>query len=103
MSGGKFISTSYSPPWTDGNGTGITANGTALYNRPRIYGVAADPRVLRLGAKVKIWPNPFGYRGRFRVFDTGGAIKGARVDFYDWRGRRAQYGWGVRQVKVCNA
>jgi 3D (Asp-Asp-Asp) domain-containing protein len=43
--------------------------------------------VIPLGSKLKITPNPFGYSGAFTAFDTGGAIKGNRIDFYDWRGR----------------
>jgi hypothetical protein len=71
-----------------------------LKGSPHRYGVAVDPSVIRLGSKLKIWPNPFGYRGAFTAFDTGGAIKGHRLDFYDWRGRSAQMGWGVRSVSV---
>lgn len=100
-SGWRFTSTSYGPPWGGIQGRGVTAAGVDLSRSPRMYGIAADPHVLRLGARVRVWPNPFGYRGRFRVFDTGGAIKGARLDFYDWRGRRAQLAWGRRPVRVC--
>ncbi len=99
--GVKFLSTSYGPPWGGINGGGTTALGVGLAHSPRIYGIAVDPRVVKLGSHVRVWPNPFGYRGRFHAFDTGGAIKGARVDFYDFRGRRAQLAWGVRQVRVC--
>jgi 3D (Asp-Asp-Asp) domain-containing protein len=97
---GTFTATAYGPPWCCGNGGGITANGTNLRGSAKIYGIAADPRVLKLGLRVKVWPNPFGYHGTFRVFDTGGAIKGARLDFYDWRGRSTQLAWGRRTVTV---
>lgn len=97
---GRFVATSYGPPWGGIQGTGVTASGVNLKGNPHIYGVAADPRVLPLGSRVKITPNPFGYRGDFRVFDTGGAIKGKRIDFYDWRGRGAQLAWGSKSVTV---
>jgi 3D (Asp-Asp-Asp) domain-containing protein len=76
------------------------ATGVNLHGSPHIYGVAVDPRVIRLGSKLKITPNPFNYDGPFTAFDTGGAIKGNRIDFYDWRGRAAQNGWGHRNVSV---
>jgi 3D (Asp-Asp-Asp) domain-containing protein len=88
--GGGFVSTSYGPPWGGIQGTGVTATGVNLKGSPHMYGIAVDPSVLSLGHKYKVWPNPFGYRGAFKAFDTGGAIKGNRIDFYDWRGRKAQ-------------
>ena len=97
---GTFTATAYGPPWCCGNGTGLTANGTNLTGAPKIYGIAADPRILKMGSRVKVWPNPFGYRGLFRVFDTGGAIKGNRLDFYVWSSRSAQLAWGRRTVTV---
>jgi 3D (Asp-Asp-Asp) domain-containing protein len=97
---GKFRSTAYGPPWGGIQGTGVTASGVNLKGSPHIYGVAADPRILPLGTRVKINPNPFGYGGSFKVFDTGGAIKGRRIDFYDWRGRKTQMAWGSRTVNV---
>jgi 3D (Asp-Asp-Asp) domain-containing protein len=99
--GGGFVSTSYGPPWGGIQGTGVTRTGVNLKNSPHIYGIAVDPSVLSLGQKYKVWPNPFGYRGAFKAFDTGGAIKGNRIDFYDWRGRQAQLGWGRRDVTVA--
>lgn len=98
--GGTFSSTSYGPPWGGIQGTGTTATGVNLAKAPHRYGIAVDPSVIPLGSNVHVWPNPFGYKGTFRAFDTGGAIKGRRIDFYDWRGRRAQNGWGRRSVEV---
>jgi 3D (Asp-Asp-Asp) domain-containing protein len=100
---GKFGATSYGPPWGGIQGTGVTATGVNLKGNPKVYGIAADPRVLKLGSRVKVNPNPFGYRGDFRVFDTGGAIKGRRIDFYDWRGRKSQLAWGHRTVAVSTS
>lgn len=100
---GKYTSTSYGPPWGGIQGTGVTRTGVNLKGNPRIYGIATDPRMIALGSKVFAYPNPFGYTGRFSAFDTGGAIKGRRVDFYDWRGRKRQNGWGRRQVTISRA
>lgn len=100
---GKFVATSYGPPWTGPNGTGVTAAGVNLKGSPHMYGIAADPRVLKMGMNVRVQPNPFNYGGTFRVFDTGSDIKGNRIDFYDWRGRTAQTGWGRKTVTVSTA
>lgn len=97
---GKFVATSYGPPWGGIQGTGTTATGVDLHSGPHRYGVAVDPSVIPLGSKLRITPNPFNYGGAFEAFDTGGAIKGNRIDFYDWRGRKAQYGWGTKTVTV---
>lgn len=100
---GKFESTSYGPPWGGIQGQGVTAAGVNLKGGPHIYGIAADPRVIPLGTNVRVQPNPFGHGGTFKVFDTGGAIKGNRIDFYDWRGRQKQLAWGRRTVTVSTA
>jgi 3D (Asp-Asp-Asp) domain-containing protein len=97
---GQFISSSYGPPWNAMNGTGVTATGVDLTSGPVAYGVAVDPGVIPLGSKLGIQPNPFGYDGVFKAFDTGGAIQGKRIDFYDWRGRDEQLAWGMRPVEV---
>ena len=98
--GGKYLSTAYGPPWDAMNGTGVTKTGVNLKNAPKRYGIAVDPSMIPLGSRVKVSPNPFGYSGAFEAFDTGGAIRGNRIDFYDWRGRQAQMGWGRRSVTV---
>lgn len=100
MASGGFVSTAYGPPWGGINGGGTTATGVDLHGSPHMYGVAVDPSVIPLGSNLSISPNPFGYSGPFKAFDTGGAIKGNRIDFYDWRGRSSQMGWGRRNVTV---
>lgn len=96
-----FTATAYGPPWGGIQGQGVTATGIDLTKAPARYVVAVDPSVIKLGSKLKIWPNPFGDPNIvFTAGDTGGAIKGNRIDFYDWRGRKTQVGWGVRAVKV---
>lgn len=97
---GGFVSTAYGPPWGGIQGQGVTATGINLKGNPHRYLVAVDPKVIPLHTKTGIWPNPFGYRGKFEAEDTGGAIKGKRIDFYDWRGRSKQNAWGRRTVAI---
>lgn len=99
---GKFQSTAYGPPWNAMNGTGVTATGVDLRPARQMFGIAIDPNRLKLGKNYYVWPNPFGRKGPFKAFDTGGAIKGNRIDFYDWRGRRSQMSWGRRAVTVSD-
>ena len=42
--------------------------------------IAADPRVLKLGSKVVI--NAGAWSGTYLVSDTGGAIKGKKIDIW---------------------
>ena len=92
---GAYRSTAYGPPWGGIQGAGVaTAGGIRIDGgAPRKYIIAADPRVIALGQWVYAWPNPFGWRGAFLAADTGGAIKGRAIDFYDWRGRAYQNRW----------
>ena len=92
---GLFTSTAYGPPWGGLQGPGVaTAGGIRLDGgAPRKYLIATDPSVIGLGRWVYAWPNPFGWRGAFLAADTGGRIKGRRIDFYDWRGRAHQNRW----------
>jgi 3D (Asp-Asp-Asp) domain-containing protein len=99
---GAYSATAYGPPWGGIQGAGIATSGglPIAGGAPRWYMVAADPAFLQHGNFIYIWPNPFGWKGSFFVADTGGAILSRRVDFYDWRGRAAQYRWGTRAVEV---
>lgn len=93
------MSTAYGAPWNSVQGTGVTATGINLREHPKQYVVAVDPSVVPLGTKLKIADNPFGDPNIvFTAADTGGAIKGKRLDFYDWRGRKAQMNWGTRSI-----
>jgi 3D (Asp-Asp-Asp) domain-containing protein len=100
MAGGGYVATAYGPPWGGIEGGGTTATGVDLGNAPHKYIIAVDPSEIPLGSEVKVWPNPFGYTGNFLAADTGGAIKGKRIDFYDWEGRAHQNAWGRRPVTV---
>ena len=53
---------------------------TAMGHGVRRGLVAADPRVLRLGSRIVI--NGGGYSGTYLVSDTGGSIKGKRLDIW---------------------
>ena len=54
---------------------GITAAGT----RARRGIVAADPRILPLGSRIRV-SNAGGYSGEYVVEDTGPAVKGHEID-----------------------
>jgi 3D (Asp-Asp-Asp) domain-containing protein len=53
---------------------------TAMGHAVRRGLVAADPRVLRLGSRVYVNAGP--WSGFYTVSDTGGAIKGKRLDIW---------------------
>ncbi len=69
---------------------GITSTGASV----RWGVVAVDPRVIPLGSKLYVE----GY-GEAQALDTGGAIKGNRVDLY-MNSRQAALSFGVRSVVV---
>jgi 3D (Asp-Asp-Asp) domain-containing protein len=98
---GNFLATAYGPPWNAMQGTGVTADGTDLRGLPHVLGVAVDPTVIPMGTMLDIQPNPFNTDKPFKAFDTGGAIKGKHIDFFDWRGREYQLKWNqLVKVKV---
>ncbi|AOH39064.1 hypothetical protein BCB69_03235 [Dialister pneumosintes] len=83
-----MYATAYHP--ADGNGDGITATGTKAG-----YGtIAVDPAVIPLGSKVYV-PN----YGDAVAADTGGAIKGNRVDLC-MENYSECFDFGVRYVDV---
>lgn len=53
---------------------------TAMGHPVRRGLIAADPRVLKMGSKVYIDAGP--YSGEYTVSDTGGAIKGKKIDIW---------------------
>ena len=72
---------------------GITRSGT--YVRRGI--IAADPRVLPLGSVVHLKAG--NYSGVYTVKDTGGAIKGKRIDLWVGSSREA-FSFGRRSVRL---
>ena len=101
--GGSWLATTYGPPWSDGNGSGITATGLNLTASPPLLEVAVDPSVIALSSYVYLQPNPFDTTSAFYAGDTGSAIRGRHVDVYDWRGRADQRAWGTWTVTVTPA
>jgi 3D (Asp-Asp-Asp) domain-containing protein len=99
---GRYGTTSYGPPWGGIQGAGISTSGGLPIRggAPRWYMIAVSPSLISHGTFVYIWPNPFGWKGPFFAADTGGAIVGNRIDFYDWRGRVSQLRWGLRDAQV---
>jgi 3D (Asp-Asp-Asp) domain-containing protein len=73
---------------------GRTASGT----RARRGVIAADPRVLPLGTKVKV-KGAGRYSGVYRVEDTGRRIRGRKIDVFMPSGREARR-FGKRPVRV---
>ncbi len=59
--------------------------------------IAADPKVLPLGSVVRIQAGS--YSGIYTVMDTGGAIKGRKIDIYIPT-RKEAIVFGARKVKV---
>jgi 3D (Asp-Asp-Asp) domain-containing protein len=53
---------------------------TAMGHGVRRGIIAADPRVLKLGSRVNL--NAGGYSGQYLVSDTGGKIKGKKIDIW---------------------
>jgi 3D (Asp-Asp-Asp) domain-containing protein len=100
---GSWLATSYGPPWGGIEGNGVTATGVDLRAAPPALEIAVDPSVIPLGSWVYVQPNPFGTVRPFYAADTGGAIRGRRIDIYDWRGRASQQEWGVRAVTITPA
>lgn len=71
-----------------------TGSPTATGVWPHVGGVAVDPEVIPLGTKLYVE----GY-GPARAVDTGGLIKGRRIDlFFDTASEC--FAWGKKEVKV---
>lgn len=88
---------------------GVTASGFNLkgLSREAAMTVAADPRILPLGTKLKI-EFPAGYEhfnGIYTVRDTGGAVKGYKIDLFmgdfgTYETNQSVWDFGVRYAKV---
>lgn len=74
--------------------SGTTANGTNLRANPHLKVIAVDPNVIPLGTRV--WVE--GY-GEAIAADTGGAIKGNRIDVFI-PNKAGAYEWGRKNVTV---
>lgn len=76
------------------DGSGVTATGINLKANPNMKVISVDPNVIPLGTKV--WVE--GY-GNAIAGDTGGAIKGNRIDIHVPSHSEA-LGYGMKKVKV---
>lgn len=74
--------------------SGVTSTGINLKDDPNKKVIAVDPSVIPLGSKV--WVEGYGVAV---AGDTGGAIKGNRIDVHVPT-TSAAYEWGVRTVTV---
>lgn len=81
--------------------TAYTGHGRTASGKPVRRGmVAADPRVIPLGSKVRV-KNAGRYSGVYRVEDTGGRIRGRKIDIYmPSRGAAKQFGRQTVKVEV---
>jgi 3D (Asp-Asp-Asp) domain-containing protein len=59
--------------------------------------IAADPRFLPLGSRVRLQAGP--YSGEYLVADTGGMVRGRRIDIWTPSSREAMR-FGKRVVKL---
>ncbi|MBO0602903.1 DUF348 domain-containing protein [Sporosarcina sp. E16_3] len=74
--------------------SGITRTGINLRANPNLKVIAVDPSIIPLGSKV--WVEGYGYAV---AGDTGGAIKGKKIDLHVPTKSDA-YKFGRRQVKI---
>ena len=78
--------------------TAYSLRGRTASGRPVSRGlIAADPRVLPLGTRVRVEAGSFS--GEYLVADTGGAVKGRRIDIWTPSTREALQ-FGRRTVKL---
>ena len=93
--GGKefyVTATAYTP---NCNGcSGITATGVDIKSNPNMKLIAVDPPVIPLGSKV--WVEGYGYA---IAADTGGAIKGNKIDVLV-SSQSAAKNWGRKKVRI---
>ena len=103
LAAGRYQATSYGPPWGGIQGAGVSDQRRPAHRRRRaalVHG-RRRPRADRpRHSSSTSGPTRSAGAGPFLAADTGGAIHGRRIDFYDWRGRSAQHAWGQRDVTV---
>lgn len=74
--------------------SGITSTGINLKKNPGLKVIAVDPRVIPLGSKVYVEGYGYAIAG-----DTGGAIKGNKIDVFIPT-KSAALKWGRKTVKI---
>jgi len=95
---GTFTAYAYDPfcKHCCGTGNGITASGVKATIGQTI---ATDWSVIPKNSKVLIYCNGEQVGGVWRAEDTGGGIKGYKIDM-TMNGHTACYNWGVRKVNI---
>ena len=90
---------------------GITANGTSLkgHTLESARAIAVDPNVIKLGSKVYVEFLDEEYKhldGFFTAVDTGGAIKGKKIDVFfgsgDVKDEVRQFGRRKARITIVN-
>lgn len=74
--------------------SGVTATGMNLKSNPNLKVIAVDPSVIPLGSKV--WVEGYGHAV---AGDTGGAIKGNKIDLF-MASKSQAYDFGRKKVRV---
>jgi len=63
--------------------SGVTATGLDLRGNPNMKVIAVDPRVIKLGSLVRLSSKSYPQiNGVYVAGDTGGAIKGNKIDIF---------------------
>ncbi len=91
----EIVATAYAPgPHDNGKWGNLTHLGTQV--RPGV--IAVDPKIIPLGSRVYIQFSD-GHGVYAIAEDTGGAIKGNRIDIAMWTVQEAE-NFGIQDVKV---
>jgi uncharacterized protein YabE (DUF348 family) len=94
-SGGREFYVSSTAYTASCNGcSGYTATGINLKSNPNVKVIAVDPSIIPLGTKVYV--EGYGYAV---AADTGGAIKGNKIDVF-FPSKSDAYRWGRKTIKV---
>lgn len=93
--GGKefYVTATAYTPYCNGC-SGISAAGVNLRSNPDLKLIAVDPSIIPLGTKV--WVEGYGYA---IAGDTGGAIKGNKIDIL-MQTKQQAYSWGRKKVRI---
>ncbi|MGC4378407.1 NlpC/P60 family protein [Fictibacillus sp. Mic-4] len=92
-----YVATAYAPALGGINGSGTTASGTKVVEGRTI---AVDPNVIPLGSVVALYiPSLNEYSGLYLAEDTGGAIKGKKIDVAVKASKAKQF--GVRNAQIA--
>lgn len=88
-----YVTATAYTPYCDGC-SGTSAAGINLRSNPNLKVIAVDPNVIPLGSKV--WVEGYGYA---IAGDTGGAIKGNKIDVLV-QSKQEAIQWGRKKVRI---